>query len=25
VLGVATFTVVALELRLWAIWGGAGA
>ena len=25
VLGVATFTVVALELRLWSIWGGAGA
>lgn len=25
VLGAAAFTVVALELRLWGIWGGAGA
>jgi hypothetical protein len=25
VLGAAVFTVVALELRLWGIWGGAGA
>ena len=25
VLGAAVFTAVALELRLWAIWGGAGA